>query len=179
MKKCICYCFYNECLLSIILNETTCQFSKRCIEIKSNNFWFYRSLIPDATIAVCFDCVFNILKVRTYRKTDSINEMLNRNSYLVFAPVAAVLYRDGTETDIVGPENIENCWEFVGCFFDGPWDRNFILNHFCIECKFCLLRLIRTDLNQLSVNDLDIKNNENKNYCCISQLLWFFRQDSF
>ena len=144
MKKYICNHFSDECLLSIILNETASQYSERCIKIKSNNFWFYTSSIPDVTTTVCFDCVLNIFKVFTYPKINSINEILNRISYLIFAPVATVLYRDGTETKVFEPENRENCLKTVDCFLMIPVTVILffsINNHFCIECECCLLGL--------------------------------------
>ena len=70
---------------------------------------------------------------------NSINEILNRNCYLIFASVVSVLHRHHSKTKMSGPKNRENCFQTANCFFDSPQDSNFILNHFCIEGKCCLL----------------------------------------
>lgn len=77
--------------------------------------------------------MFSILKVCTYRKMNSINEILNRTCYLIFVPVASVLYRDDSETEKFGVKNRDNCLQFVDCIFHDPWGSKFILNQFCLE----------------------------------------------
>ena len=85
--------------------------------------------------AVCWDCLFFILKHRYYRKAYSLKTVLNTHHYQVNTPLAIIRY-DGSEEDFaVGYTTADNCLTTHKKCFDESAEHKTILSNFCLECK--------------------------------------------
>lgn len=92
-----------------VSNEKTVKLSKRHQDLKENNYYFYQCLIPDIIFAVCLDWVCNILKIRTNRKMESINQILDKSCYLTATSNAVILYRNNKPVDATETNSHEKC----------------------------------------------------------------------
>ena len=61
-----------------------------------------------------------------------------------------VIRKHGVEQEAIGPPIQKDFLTSVELFLHENGNYKFILNHFCIECKFSLLRHLRYDLNKLA-----------------------------
>ena len=106
-------CFFDQSMLFIVSNQKTAEICKRYQNLKENNYWFYQCLIHDIVSAVCLDCVYNILKIRTYKKMGSIQKILDNNCYLTSTSNAVILYSNEKPVDSIeknGQEKLpKNC----------------------------------------------------------------------
>ena len=99
------------------LNESTTIFVRRCTNIRQNNFWFYRVIIPDFSYVASFVCLFYILKICNYREANAPGEMLNGNCYLIQQQNPILIFTNSVESGSFRPEREENCLESIESFF--------------------------------------------------------------
>ena len=123
MMKCyICHCFLDFSLLSKKKSESMTLFGNRCI---LKNMFVYRSIVlTGIQCDVCFKCMFYILKVRYYRRSESVKEMMND---------CWDRSRDYTKKTKKTNKKI-NCLEVVDTFF------NVFQLPFYFVCLVCLMQ---------------------------------------
>ena len=70
-------CFFDFVLLSKKKSESMTLFGNQCTS-KTRNMFVYRSIVPTGIQCDdCFKCMFYILQVCYYRRSESVKEMLN------------------------------------------------------------------------------------------------------
>ena len=110
--------FFYQSMLFTVSNEKTAEISKRYQNLKENNYWFYQCLIRDIASAVCLDCVYNILKIGTYKKIGSIQKILDNNCYLTSTSNDVILYSNEKPVDSIEKMAKKNCLKIADYFFD-------------------------------------------------------------
>lgn len=125
------------------------MFFRRCVFLKRNRAWFYHLLLLDVEYAACWECVFNILKRKFYRKNVSTHTMMNDKSYNMNAQLS-VIKSDEYEYTWQSIKAV-NCLNGRDDFLMGIFHANmYILDHFCMGCISTLLRIIMVDLNKVT-----------------------------
>lgn len=59
--------------------------------------------------SVCLDCVYNILKIRTFRRVERINQIFDKSCYLTSTFNVVIVYRNGEPFDVIETNGYENC----------------------------------------------------------------------
>lgn len=100
------------------------MFFRRCVFLKRNRAWFYHLLLLDVEYAACWECVFNILKRKFYRKNVSTHTMMNDKSYNMNAQLSAIK-SDEYEYTWQSIKAV-NCLNGRDDFFDGNFSFKYV-----------------------------------------------------
>lgn len=70
--------FFDQCLVTINLQEDLKIFYNRCMAVKDNQFWFYNEFHRNSCYAASYDCLFMVLKFKVYcQEGPSTHTILN------------------------------------------------------------------------------------------------------
>lgn len=75
-KYYVCKCFFDSTLLSSEIKYPPTKFSKKCFKIAENRALLYRTVLLTYITSVCYKCAFHILKVRFYRRWETMDHIL-------------------------------------------------------------------------------------------------------
>lgn len=89
-----CNLLSDHSLTTLFANERSFQLRKKCFGEKTVSYCFYQCLIPDIMTEICLYCLLNILKICSYKKMKSIEQVLNSSCYLTSPSHNFILYGD-------------------------------------------------------------------------------------
>ena len=75
-KYYVCKCFFDSTLLSSEIKYPPTKFSQKCFKIAENRALLYRTVLLTYITSVCYKYAFHILKVRFYRRWETMDHIL-------------------------------------------------------------------------------------------------------